>query len=219
MKKRPGEAPSDSVERSRDRERASLALELPVEPIAAPVRVLVLQHPQEPDKELGSAALLVRSLKNARLRVGLSWPSLSRALGEEAKPSEWAVLYLGPKGKSYPQEVNFVDRKGEVTSRPERIVGLILLDGTWSQAKAMWWRNPWLLKCKRVVLQPEASSRYGKLRREPRREALSTIESAAIVLGALDQSGGGLRAHLEQNFQRMLDEYKRKRANLPSEET
>lgn len=203
----------DPIEGSRERERASLALELPVEPIEAPVRVLVLQHPQEPDKVLGSAALLVRHLKNARLRVGLSWPSLSKALGEEAKPSEWAVLYLGAKGKTYPEEVNFVDRKGNVAPVPEQLKGLILLDGTWSQAKALWWRNPWLLKCKRVVLQPKQRSRYGNLRKEPRREALSTIESAAMVLGALEGGRGNVRAALENSFQRMLEEYRRRKSS------
>src|SRR4051812_7531837 len=98
----------NKVEESRGRERASLALEIPVEPFANSLRILVLQHPQEPDKELGSAALLVRALTNARLRVGLSWSSLSKALGEEAKPSEWAVLYLGSKGQTFSKMVNFV---------------------------------------------------------------------------------------------------------------
>ena len=60
----------------------------------------------------------------------------------------------------------------------------MLLDGTWSQAKALWWRNAWMLKCQRVILGPAHPSRYGKLRREPRRDGLSTIEAAAMLLSA-----------------------------------
>ena len=61
----------------------------------------------------------------------------------------------------------------------------MLLDGSWAQAKALWWRNPWLLKLRRIVLQPHRPSRYGALRREPRREALSTLEAAALTLAEL----------------------------------
>ena len=58
----------------------------------------------------------------------------------------------------------------------------MLLDGTWSQAKALWWRNAWMLKCQRVILGPAQPSRYGKLRKEPRGDGLSTIEAAAMLL-------------------------------------
>ncbi|BAR63641.1 DTW domain-containing protein YfiP [Bradyrhizobium diazoefficiens] len=61
---------------------------------------------------------------------------------------------------------------------------MLLLDGTWSQAKALWWRNPWMLKCQRVILNP---SRYGRLRREPRKDGLSTIEAAATLLSGLER--------------------------------
>ena len=29
--------------------------------------------------------------------------------------------------------------------------GIVLLDGSWGEAKTLWWRNPWLLKLRRVV--------------------------------------------------------------------
>ncbi len=196
---------SERIEGSRQGERASLALETPVEPYANAIRVIVLQHPQEPDKTLGSAALLVRALEQAELKVGLSWRNLKAVAGADALPAEWAVLYLGSKGIAYPEPVNFVSQKGNPQPKPPGLRGLIVLDGTWSQAKALWWRNSWLLKLKRVVLQPVAPSRYGHLRKEPRREALSTIESCALALARMDPKGDELRAHLEDAFQRMLD--------------
>ena len=33
--------------------------------------------------------------------------------------------------------------------------GVVLLDGSWSEAKTLWWRNPWLLKLRRLVLDPQ----------------------------------------------------------------
>jgi DTW domain-containing protein len=210
----------DKIEASKARERSSLAMEIPVTAAGNRLRVVVLQHPQEPDKELGSAALLVRALQNSELRVGLSWRSLRAVAGESALPSEWLVLYLGAKGKAFPEEVNFASAKGEPVSPPAGIKGVLVLDGTWSQAKALWWRNSWLTKLKRVVLRPSRPSLYGRLRREPRREALSTIESVALALGRLDPAGAEIRLHLESAFQRMLEEYRRQRqsAKLRPEE-
>ena len=208
--------PLENIEAPRARERASLALEIPVTKFENRVKVLILQHPQEPDKELGSAALLVRALEHAKLKVGLSWGSLSKALGEEAMPSEWAVLYLGPKGKVLNNEVNLFNRKQEpAIIRNTRIVGIVVLDGTWSQAKTLWWRNSWLLKLNRVVLKPESQSLYGRLRKEPRADAVSTIESVALALGGIDPKKEMIQQHLMGAFKAMLDEFKaRKRKPL-----
>jgi len=199
------------IEESKERDRASLAMEISMEPLGNRVKVVVLQHPQEPDKELGSAALLVRGLAEAELKVGLSWRNLKAVAGEAAIPSEWLVLYLGAKGKDFPAEVNFATTKGEPSLAPPVIKGILVLDGTWTQAKALWWRNSWLTKLKRIVLNPATPSRYGHLRREPRKEALSTIESVALAMGKVDPKGPAIRAHLEEGFQRMLEEFKRRR--------
>ena len=67
------------------------------------------------------------------------------------------------------------------------IGGLIVLDGSWSQAKALWWRNPWLLKFNRLVLHPTQPSIYGRLRREPRKEWVSTLEATAHALVGLGE--------------------------------
>ncbi len=206
----------ERIEKSKQGERASLALEVPVDPIAHRLEIVVLQHPQEPDKVLGTAPLLVRALGNARLRVGLSWPKLSKAIGREDPPSEWGVCYLGAKGKKYPREVNVVDKRLEPLSPAPRLRGVILIDGTWSQAKALWWRNPWFLKLRRVVIQPELPSRYGKLRKEPRPEAVSTIEAAALVLRHLDANGAAAD-HLENAFERMLEMYRASRSTSARE--
>ena len=84
------------------------------------------------------------------------------------------------------------------------IEGIVLLDGTWSQAKALWWRNAWMLKCRRVVLGPRRPSRYGRLRREPRRDGLSTIEAAGMLLSRLERRPE-IEEKLTASFERMLE--------------
>ena len=73
---------------------------------------------------------------------------------------------------------------------PDRILasleGIVLIDGSWKEAKTLWWRNPWLLKLQRLVVNPPSPARIGRVRREPRRDALSTLETAALVLRHLE---------------------------------
>ena len=66
-----------------------------VEPLKTRVGLLILQHPQEQDRLLGTAGLTRRALENCVLKVGLSWPSLAKALGRDADPGQWAILHLG----------------------------------------------------------------------------------------------------------------------------
>lgn len=182
-----------------------------VVPIDNRIGLLILQHPQEQDKLLGTARLAAVSLTNAIFKVGLSWASLAKALGRPADPKRWAILHLGsarpsdfPKGR----EVVVLDKKGIAVPDQERalagIEGVVVFDGTWSQAKTLWWRNAWVLKGKRVALNPRYPSLYGKLRREPRREGLSTIEAAGMLLSRLEKRPE-IEARLAENFQKMLD--------------
>jgi DTW domain-containing protein YfiP len=149
--------------------------------IKTKLHVLILQNPQEPDKELGTARIAHRVLENSTLRVGLSWPNLSKALGRPAIHGNWGVLYLGGKTES----AKVKQSPSDIAALP--LEGIVVLDGTWAQAKTMWWRNAWLLKLKRIALNPARRSLYGSLRREPRRECLSTIESIAEALTALGE--------------------------------
>ncbi len=185
-----------------------------VEPVGNKVALLILQHPQEQDRLLGTARLTKRALKNAELKIGLSWPSLAKVLGREADPSQWAVLHLGAAhAKDLPREreVIVLDKKGEPLPDQDRalagIKGIVIFDGSWAQAKTLWWRNPWVLKAKRLALNPKKTSLYGNLRREPRREALSTLEAAALALSRLEKRPE-IETALLKDFSAMLDKYR-----------
>ena len=193
-----------------------------IAPIDNRVSVLILQHPQEQDRALGTARLTAMHLTNAVLKIGLSWPSLSKALGRPvADPSRWAVLYLGSAKVAdldTQSDVVAINRKGEIEDDQRAILkdieGIVLLDGTWSQAKALWWRNAWMLKCQRVILGPSRPSRYGKLRREPRRDGLSTIEAAAMMLSSLERRPD-IAETMHASFERMLTKYRQYQNEQP----
>jgi DTW domain-containing protein YfiP len=192
-----------------------------VTPLKSRIALVILQHPQEQDRLLGTARLTALHFEGAVLKIGLSWPSLSKILGRTVDPARWAVLYLGSVKVSDiagDEEVVVVDRQGQPEQGQRGILrdieGVILLDGTWSQAKALWWRNAWLLKCRRVILAPRVPSLYGKLRREPRKEGLSTLEAAALLISSLE-GRGDTKARLEGTFQALLAKYRDVAATMP----
>jgi DTW domain-containing protein YfiP len=215
----PAEVQNSGVEASVDCPRCLKAQPLcvcdGVSPIKNRLSLLILQHPQEQDRALGTARLLAQHFAGAVVKIGLSWPSLAKALGRPvADPTRWAILYLGSASAAAlasEREVIALTRKGEAAENQrailDRIEGVVVLDGTWSQAKALWWRNPWMLKCQRVILNPARPSRYGRLRREPRRDTLSTIEAAGLLIAALEKRPD-IAATLNASFERMLARYR-----------
>jgi DTW domain-containing protein len=194
----------------------SLCVCADIAPIDNAISLLILQHPQEQDRDLGTAQLTALHFKDAAVKIGLSWPSLTKIVGRTVDPKRWAVLYLGSVRAvaaegARARDVVVVNRNGTPIDRQDEalreIEGVILLDGTWSQAKALWWRNAWILKCKRVVLNPKQPSRYGKLRREPRRDGLSTLEAAAMLLARLERKPE-IETALLASFERLLARYR-----------
>ena len=57
-------------------------------------------------------------------------------------------------------------------------------------------------------------SLYGKLRKEPRRDGLSTIEAAGMVLSRLERRPD-IETELNATFQRMLKQYRAVQADMP----
>ncbi len=181
-------------------------------------RLIVLRHPRELKSPLGTADLLARVIPDTLVRTGLSWPNLQGAAGDErVSASRWGVLFVGTQADRQrlstrvagqpTRRLTFLSRKGKAVEDDsllrESIEGLVLLDGNWRQSKALWWRNPWLLRLRRVMLNPKAPSLYGKLRREPRPECLSTFEAAILALyelGRLEDPTShfdALKSHLD----------------------
>jgi DTW domain-containing protein YfiP len=191
------------------------------------LKVLILQHPQEQDVDLGTARLLTTNLEQARIAVGLSWrsfahviesafgvdeaparkpsrpvpPHVKKRVDREIDPARWAVIFP----RKEPAEgtgTRAVDKNGKPLAG-KRLDGIVVLDGTWSQAKTLWWRNAWLLKLNRIILEPKEPSIYGAMRKEPRREYVSTLEAVAETLEALGEPAS-VKADLRRVFRTMV---------------
>src|SRR5579864_8347221 len=97
-----------------------------VVPIKNRLSLLILQHPQEQDRALGTARLAALHFDGAVVKIGLSWPSLAKALGRPvADPARWAVLYLGSAKAAdlgTTEEVVAINRKGEIEKNQRAIL-------------------------------------------------------------------------------------------------
>lgn len=170
-------------------------------PIRAKTKILILQHPQEPGVDIGTVPIVTATFPDTQVKTGLSWPNLSKILGRPLDHKRWGVLYMGSVHvHELPQDRNLfvVDKKGmPLENQAEilnRLEGVVILDGTWSQAKTLWWRNAWLLKLPRLVLRPTRNSHYDRIRKEPRKGCVSTAEAIGDVINLLERRGDALDA-------------------------
>lgn len=155
-------------------------------------RVVLLQHPRERDMSIGTARMANLCLPNSELHVGVNWEQsevLRRALGDANRP---AVLLYPSEGQ---QQSAPLPGAGPVT--------LIVVDGTWSQARKVVRENPTLARLPRLAFSPQTPSEY-RIRREPSAHCVSTIEAVMIALGTLESSPDRFAALLTP-FRKMID--------------
>jgi DTW domain-containing protein YfiP len=116
--------------------------------LAARTRVHVLQHPRERRHPLGTVRLLQLALPE--LREHVLELDRSRATPVDL-PAGAGLLY--PSEDARPLE-------------PGALQDLVVLDGTWSQAKMLYRDNAWLRALPHYALSPTEGSRY-RIRPEP----------------------------------------------------
>ena len=160
--------------------------------IETATRVVLLQHPRERDVAIGTARMATLCLPNSELHVGVDWqcsPELTRALSDPARPA--ALLYPG-------------EGAIDVTEHPpEGPITLVVVDGTWWQARKLVRQNPRIAALPRYAFVPAAPSEY-RIRREPKDTYVSTIEALAHVLGVLEKDPLRFEALLHP-FRAMID--------------
>jgi DTW domain-containing protein YfiP len=159
-------------------------------PVVSATRTCILQHVRERKTAIGTARMAHLSLPNSELHLGVSFrdhPRIRALAAEEGT----ALLFPG-EGAVDPASVR---------SRPPKTV--ILVDGTWQQARKLLKENPFLLALPRIGLSPERPSNY-RIRAEPSPECVSTIEAAVFLLGALEGAPERFAPILEA-FDRMVD--------------
>ncbi|MGA4639706.1 tRNA-uridine aminocarboxypropyltransferase [Stutzerimonas stutzeri] len=137
--------------------------------------VCLLMHDIEPLKPSNTGWLIADVVLDT---FAFTWQRTGvdpRLLDLLADP-QWQPLVIFPGEYAAPQRV--VER---VERQPDKRPLFILLDATWTEARKMFRKSPYLDDLPVLSLQPEALSRY-RLRRSTRSDHLCTAEVAALCL-------------------------------------
>lgn len=149
--------------------------------LRAKTRVVFLQHPRERDVAIGTARMAHLALPGSLLvsprGEGLTWDALPALADVFSDDAHAAVLFPGDDARDVHDWVNDTERGPPKT--------LVVVDGTWWQAKKLLKLNPRLAALPRVSYRPPAPGNY-RIRKEPSDECLATIEAVAAVLGILE---------------------------------
>jgi DTW domain-containing protein YfiP len=168
-----------------------------IRPVRTRFRILILQHPQEARRTIGTARIVTLSVPGSRLLVGIDFTGnhvLMRCLKSTAGP---AYLIYPERGAP---DVTEVAQREDLW--PAMSPLFVLIDGTWAQARKIKNQNPILADLPRVCLSPDRPSEY-RIRRQPRLHYLSTVEAAALLLTRLDGPDDRSQPLLDV-FQRMV---------------
>ncbi len=152
-------------------------------PIECEVEVVILRHILERRRNSNTGALTARALAGASL-IDYADPDIPWDAGKLKGEDTW-LLYPSP-GAVRPATL------------PKR---LIVLDGSWSQARRMAQRIPELRGLPTMALPPPVTP-LPRLRRGATREQMSTAESVAAALRILEQEAAA--DHLESLLREMV---------------
>jgi DTW domain-containing protein YfiP len=137
------------------------------------VPIIIFQHPRERNHPVGTARFA---------RLGLRRVSIESAQGAGTRGITREVDLPPHTALLFPSSDAVLLDAMDADERPK---ALVVLDGTWSTAAKVFADNPWLHRLPRVALRPEAPGNY-RIRKEPRAECLSTIESIVMALKILE---------------------------------
>jgi DTW domain-containing protein YfiP len=133
-------------------------------------RIVILQHPREREVPIGTARMAHLALPNSILRVGVDFSDDCQVAG--ALDGAY-LLFPGEQAS---------DVRQLALAEP---ITLVVVDGTWSQARSLARRTPALAVLPRIAFTPRRPSDY-RIRRQPADFCVSTIEALAEVLGVLE---------------------------------
>ncbi|MEW9797832.1 tRNA-uridine aminocarboxypropyltransferase [Alteromonas sp. CYL-A6] len=143
-------------------------------PQHSPIDIVVIQHPKEQQHAKNTARLLPLALPQAHLIASDDSETLAEFAGQLTAGNS-VLIY--PSDDSRP-----IESVSHETSR--QLTHLVLIDGSWRQAYAIFQQHPWLAALPGYHFTTAPSSQYS-IRHTARDDSLSTLEAVAYSLEQL----------------------------------
>lgn len=156
-------------------------------PLRVRTKIVLLMHPKEARHERSGTGRMVRlHVDEVEILVGADFEGHQRVRQLTGDPGLYPVLlYPGPDSLDLD-----APGAGETLARAaagRRIVAF-LVDATWACSRTVMRLNPWLRALPRLRFDPKEASKW-VIKRQPKPECLSTIETVHELLRALDAAG------------------------------
>jgi len=180
---------------------ACICSALPSEPLETATRVLVLQHPAEAKRQIASVPLISMCMKSVLVTKGVSFSGDIEPL-QQAVQSGFEPLLLFPSADAV--ALDSVNASTLATGSKKL---LVLIDGTWTQARHMIRHSPELLgRCTPIKFEQRIDSIFNALRREPEPYCMSTVEACARALRFLEPSAAAQAAarHMDASLKLLV---------------
>ena len=180
---------------------ACICSALPAEPLETATRVLVLQHPAEAKRQIASVPLISMCMKSVLVTKGVSFSGDIEPL-QQAVQSGFEPLLLFPSADAV--ALDSVNASTLATGNKKL---LVLIDGTWTQARHMIRHSPELLgRCTPIKFDQRIDSIFNALRREPEPYCMSTVEACARALRFLEPSDAAQAAarHMDASLKLLV---------------
>ncbi|UAB69388.1 DTW domain-containing protein [Vibrio sp. SCSIO 43132] len=164
-----------------------------IQSLHSEVELLILQHPDEVNRAMGTARILKLSLANTHVLIGEDFTNDER-LAQLLEDDAYHHCVLFPQKSSL--------SVSEIAKHKGKKLRVILLDGTWKKAYKMWRLNTMLHDLPCIALPENLEGNY-RIRKAPSSNSLSTVEAGFHVLRLLDSSRDF--SPLLESFERMVD--------------
>ena len=167
--------------------------------------IVIVQHKRESRHPLGTVRIADLGLDNCKVHVV---PASARSGSEVPSwvPAGAGLLYPGPGARELAHATG-----------PERPGALVVIDGTWHQARALFRDHAWLRELPRYRLTPTEAARY-RIRKEPRPTYRSTIEAIVQALRILEpelREVGGLIGAFDELIDDQIERAKQRGGRAP----
>ncbi len=160
----------------------------------------VLVHPREHRNPVGTARMLHRFTQGSRVFVGTG-----RELADDESFRSWLGSRTGATWVLYPDDqAEWVDTGPSAALRRPSRPAIVLLDGTWSQAKGLMRDCSLLHALPRVAFHPQMPSQYG-FREQPADLCLSSLEAVVELCRRLGSAKEENLAPMLAAFLSMVD--------------
>jgi DTW domain-containing protein YfiP len=173
-------------------------------PFVSDPEFIILMHPNESKRSIASGRMASLCLRNAVILEGIDFSEDEKLNAILEDPMRRSLL-LFPGTWAINLSLQTPAERESMFPRDERLA-VIVLDGTWDEAKSIKHRSRNLATLQMISFTPPIPSRFKQVRKQPASYCFSTIESIEHIIKLFDRCDDSLSDNLIEVFETMVQQ-------------